>query len=295
MDRDLHYPLQRIVGALFVVGGVWHAASPWIAGYSGDRAAVVSNIAAGAALVVVGVCYLIFRGARVLNWAAGAIGVWVMAAPALLDTPDWMALNEAYWGGPLTLVLAVLAAYDLRFHRPIDEAERAAAAREAARPADYATGTILTDRTVPGPAAARANDPRFRFVPTQLHAFIDYVWAAAVIAMPWVLGYDSMFAVAIAPLFAGMFVIFYSVFTQYEYGVWGVFTMRNHLWMDFAVGLFLALSPLLFGFAREVWIPHVVLGAVAMIAALVTSTAPRWSVAPVEWFPEPRDYPLASR
>jgi hypothetical protein len=289
MDRDLHYPLQRIIGALFVVGGLWHAASPWIAGYSGDRAAVVSNVAAGLALAAVGVGYLVFRGARVLNWAAGAIGLWVMVAPAILGVPDWMALNEAYWGGPITLVLVAIAAYDLRFHRPIDEAER------AARPADYATGTILTDRTAPGPAAARANESRLRFVPTQLHSAIDYLWAAAVIAMPWVLGYDSMFAVAMAPVFAGLFVIFYSVFTQYEYGVWGVFTMRNHLWMDFGVGLFLALSPWLFGFAREVWIPHVAFGCFAMIAALVTSTVPRWTVAPVEWFPEPRDYPLASR
>jgi hypothetical protein len=104
-----------------------------------------------------------------------------------------------------------------------------------------------------------------------------------------------MFAVAIAPLFVGLFVIFYSVFTEYECGVWGVLTMRDHLWLDFGTGLFLALSPWLFGFASEMWIPHVAFGAFAMLTAIVTSAVPQHPVAPLEWFPRPQDYPLASQ
>jgi hypothetical protein len=284
MDRSWNYPLQRIVGALFVVGGLWHAAAPWVQRYSEVHSATVSNVVSGLCLAAVGVCYIVFRGARVLNWLAGAIGLWVMAAPALLGVHNWMMLNEAYWGGPIVLALTAIAAYDHRFHHDIEDEERAARARRVPPSAE-----------VEYAAPARAGESRARFVPTQLHSAIDYLWAVAVIAMPWVLGYDSMFAVAIAPLFAGLFVIFYSVFTQYEGGVWGVFTMRSHLWMDVAVGIFLMASPWLFGFAREAWIPHVAFGAFAVIAGLVTSRVPKWTAASPEWFPRPEDYPFATR
>jgi hypothetical protein len=286
-DRELHYPLQRILGAFFVVGGLWHAASPWIQRFSEERAAVVSCLISGLALAAVGACVMIVRGGRLLTGLAAAIGVWVMVAPAILGVGNWMMLNEAYWGGPLTLVLAAIAAYDLRFHRSIDEEERAALARApvVARPVDPAEAERRQ---------ARARESRLRFVPTAFHAAVDYLWAAALIAMPWVLGERSMFAVAIAPLFVGLFVIFYSVFTEYEYGFWGVLTMRDHLWLDFGTGLFLALSPWIFGFAGEMWIPHVAFGAFAMLAAIVTSTVPQRPVAPLEWFPRPQDYPLAS-
>ncbi len=293
MDRDLHYPLQRIVGGLFVVGGLWHAASPWTQRYADIPLAVTNNVASGLALATVGLLVMLFRGARVLNWAAGAIGLWVIVSPAILGIHNWMALNQAYWGGAITLVLMAIASYDLRFHRPIDQMERAAE-REAALREREVTSTAFGGEIVPGSAANRAKVAFFRFVPTRVNAVMDYLWAVLVIAMPWLLGYDTMFAVAIAPALVGLFVIFYSLFTQYEYGVWGVFTMRNHLWMDFGAGLFLALSPWIFGFAQTVWIPHVAFGAFAIVGAIFTSTAPRWSVATAEWFPEPRDYPLMS-
>lgn len=284
MDRQWNFPLQQAVGAFFVVGGLWHAASPRIQGYSESQAAVVSDVASGLALAAVGAAHILLRGGRITTGLAAAIGLWVLIAPAILGVNNWMMMNEAVWGGPITLVLAAIAAYDLRFHRPLDDAERAARAREpgVVRPAD------------PAAEAARARESRLRFVPTRMHAATDYLWAAALIAMPWVLGHGSMFAVAMAPLFVGLFVIFYSVFTQYEMGVWGVLTMRDHLRLDVGVGLFLMASPWLFGFAREVWIPHVAFGAFAVIAGLLTSAVPSRAVAPPEWFPQPQDYPLAT-
>jgi hypothetical protein len=124
-----------------------------------------------------------------------------------------------------------------------------------------------------------------RFVPTAVHGVIDYVWAAALIGSPWVLGFGSSWGDAMVPVGVGLFVMFYSFFTAYEWGMFGVLTMRAHLWTDLGTGLFLAASPWLFGFARVVWVPHVLFGLFAVVAALVTRTVPRSAAAPPEPFP----------
>lgn len=62
----------------------------------------------------------------------------------------------------------------------------------------------------------------------------------------------------------------------------GVLPMRWDLRIDLAVGLFLAASPWLFGFARGVWVPHVAFGAFAVAAGLLTRTVPKYAPAPPE-------------
>jgi len=123
-----------------------------------------------------------------------------------------------------------------------------------------------------------------RFVPTRVHAVIDYLWAAALIACPWALGFGSMWSEAMLPVFLGLFVIFYSLFTEYEGGALGVLPMKWHLRLDLAVGLFLAASPWLCGFARIAWVPHVAFGLLSVAAALVTRTRATSAPAPPEPF-----------
>jgi hypothetical protein len=118
MAREFWYPLQRVVGLLLTIGGIWHSAAPWVFGYSAIRAAVISNMSAGIALAVVGICFIIFRGGWVLNCLAATIGIWVLVAPQILGIPkDELADLEAIWGGPLAIALAAIAAYDLHFNR----------------------------------------------------------------------------------------------------------------------------------------------------------------------------------
>jgi len=67
--------------------------------------------------------------------------------------------------------------------------------------------------------------------------------------------------------------IAYSLFTNYELGVWKVAPMAVHNLIDVAAGTFLALSPWLFGFADEsanVWVPHLVVGLAAIFLGLTT-------------------------
>jgi hypothetical protein len=65
----------------------------------------------------------------------------------------------------------------------------------------------------------------------------------------------------------------YSLFTDYELGVWRLFPMSVHNLIDIVAGALLAASPWIFGFADEtanVWVPHLVVGLAAVGLGLLT-------------------------
>jgi uncharacterized membrane protein HdeD (DUF308 family) len=112
-----------------------------------------------------------------------------------------------------------------------------------------------------------------RFIPTKLHAPLDYIVGAALIAAPWIFQFSEHKAATVVPIVLGIGLIAYSLFTNYELGVWKLAPMAVHNLIDVAAGAFLALSPWLFGFADEsanVWVPHLVVGLAAIFLGLTT-------------------------
>lgn len=114
------------------------------------------------------------------------------------------------------------------------------------------------------------------FLSTRLHGALDYLMGALLIAAPWLFGFaDEANDAATWVLVAlGAGVILYSLFTNYELGLVRKIPMPIHLLLDISGGALLAVSPWLFGFADEVWLPHLVLGLLEVGAALVTERAP---------------------
>ena len=99
------------------------------------------------------------------------------------------------------------------------------------------------------------------FIPTKLHAPVDYIVGAALIAAPWIFQFSDHTAATVVPIVLGIGLIAYSLFTNYELGVWKVAPMAVHNLIDVAAGALLAASPWLFGFAdssANVWVPHLV-------------------------------------
>ena len=114
-----------------------------------------------------------------------------------------------------------------------------------------------------------------RVIPTRVHGILDYLMGLVLIASPWIFGFADGGARQWVPVALGVAALIYSVLTDYELGLARMIPMSIHLVLDFASGAFLAASPWIFGFADDVWVPHVVLGLIEIGAVLMSETEPR--------------------
>jgi hypothetical protein len=112
-------------------------------------------------------------------------------------------------------------------------------------------------------------------ISTKTHGMLDYVTGATLLALPKALGLDDVPASARVLRMAGAGAAAYSLLTDYELGALKVLPMPAHLALDAASGALLASSPWLFGFAengRRYWLPHALVGATEILAALTSRT-----------------------
>ncbi len=117
-----------------------------------------------------------------------------------------------------------------------------------------------------------------RFLPTKIHGVLDYLVGAALILAPNIFQFSSVGGAAVwIPRVLGVTLIAYSLLTRYEWGVLKVVPMPYHLVVDAAAAVFLAASPLIFGFVTaspNAWLPHIVVGVTVLIVVLVSKTQP---------------------
>jgi hypothetical protein len=108
-------------------------------------------------------------------------------------------------------------------------------------------------------------------IPTRIHGILDYLVGALFLALPWLLRFSHHRTATGVFLMLGVGAILYSLLTRYELGLYPLLSMRVHLAIDFASGLFLMASPWLLGFAEWVYWPHVLFGMIEVVVAAVTS------------------------
>ena len=119
-----------------------------------------------------------------------------------------------------------------------------------------------------------------RLIPTKFHAPLDYIVGAVLIAGPWIFQYSDSGAATAISIVLGIGLIAYSLFTNYELGLWKVAPMAVHNLIDIVAGALLAAAPWLFGFADEganFWVPFVVIGVAAIFLGLTTKQAGGYS------------------
>lgn len=112
-----------------------------------------------------------------------------------------------------------------------------------------------------------------RFIPTSVHGAMDYVMGVLLMVGPWFMNWERGPEMWV-PGILGATIVCYSLFTNYECGVVGMLPMTTHLTLDIVGGLVLAASPWIFGFAEQVWLPHVLLGLGEVAAGLMTQSVP---------------------
>jgi hypothetical protein len=118
-----------------------------------------------------------------------------------------------------------------------------------------------------------------RVIPTKTHALMDYTVGVLLIAAPWIFQFaDKSSAAKWISIIVGAGIILQSTITNYEGGFLGhAISMRMHLATDAIVGIFLVISPWLFGFADEgvnAWVPFLVIGLGEIGAAALTNPMP---------------------
>jgi hypothetical protein len=116
-------------------------------------------------------------------------------------------------------------------------------------------------------------------IPTRIHAVMDYAVGVLLIAAPWIFQFaDESSAAKWISIIVGVVIILQSTITNYEGGVLGhAVSMRMHLALDALVGIFLVVSPWLFGFADEgtnAWLPFVAIGLAELGLAAITNPMP---------------------
>ena len=113
-----------------------------------------------------------------------------------------------------------------------------------------------------------------RFISTKIHGILDYMMGLLLIASPWLFDFADGGAKQWVPIILGAGAIIYSLMTDYELGASKVISMPTHLMLDLMSGILLAASPWIFGFADEVYLPHLVLGIAEIGASLMTKREP---------------------
>ena len=113
-----------------------------------------------------------------------------------------------------------------------------------------------------------------KIISTRVHGVLDYLVGALLIASPWLFDFARGGAETWVPVVLGAGTIIYSLLTDYELGVSKTFSMKTHLGLDAMSGVFLAISPWLFGFNEYVYLPHLILGILELIAVWMTNPVP---------------------
>ncbi len=103
-----------------------------------------------------------------------------------------------------------------------------------------------------------------KVIPTRVRGALDYVIGFGLILSPLLFNFqDTDSAAAIIPIILGSILILYSLFTDYEWGVFKLIIMPYHLILDALLSLLLIVSPFLFGFISEtpsIWVLHIFTG-----------------------------------
>ena len=116
-----------------------------------------------------------------------------------------------------------------------------------------------------------------RVMPTSVHGVLDYVTGSALLAAPELFRLKDVPSAALTPRLTGAGATAYSLLTDYELGAVRLLPMPVHLALDAMSGALLATSPWLLGYAKNgprYWLPHALVGASEILAALATKTQP---------------------
>jgi SPW repeat len=116
-----------------------------------------------------------------------------------------------------------------------------------------------------------------RIIPTRVHAPIDFLIGVLLIAAPWIFGFSDVRDAEAVSVIVGAVMLASGLMTNYELGALRVIPMHVHVGMDAVLGVVLAASPWIFGFAdrgTNAWLPLLVIGLGELAVAAMSDPWP---------------------
>lgn len=109
-------------------------------------------------------------------------------------------------------------------------------------------------------------------IPRPLHGVLDYIYGAAIVAAPHVLGFTEVASARWAAYALGGTILVASLLTRYELGLFRVIPFKGHIALDYVGGLASLAAPWLLGFSGETTPRNAFVGAglVALVVASLT-------------------------
>jgi hypothetical protein len=111
-------------------------------------------------------------------------------------------------------------------------------------------------------------------IPLNAHAALEPLMAVILIAAPWIFGFSDVDDATAICVVVGLVMLAAGMMTRWRMSLVKLIPLRVHFMTDLALGAFLVLSPLIFGFADEGGPTRflVIYGALELLTALGT----RW-------------------
>jgi hypothetical protein len=112
-------------------------------------------------------------------------------------------------------------------------------------------------------------------VSTTFYGYFNYVLALVTMASPWLFNFWHVGGAALfPPLIFGWFQLIMAIFSVNKAGFMKIFPNQFHMVLDVFAGFVILVSPFLYNFADQVWVPHVIIGGIMLLVGVLTFGSP---------------------
>ena len=112
-----------------------------------------------------------------------------------------------------------------------------------------------------------------KLINSKMHGILDYVLVFMLSMAPFIFNLDEESIHCRLLMITGLLLLLVSLLTDFEFFLVKVFSFKIHLIIDVALGIFLAISPLLFDLSGHSIVPHIVLGLAIIGTSAITKTS----------------------
>ena len=112
-----------------------------------------------------------------------------------------------------------------------------------------------------------------KFLSNRIHTFLGVVVGAVLLAAPYIFGFSDEGTAATIPWVVGAVILVNEFIADADLSIFKIVPMQTHRIIDALIGVFLALSPVLFDFTdldASAWVPHVIVGLLIVGYAMAT-------------------------